>query len=67
MDTIYGVRVQQKTVRFILKTMDPDVERLCSIHKEGVAPISWYIWIAITISYHIGFPFMVLKMGSPGR
>ena len=34
MDTICCVRVQQKTVRFILKTMDPDGERLCSIHKQ---------------------------------
>ena len=31
MDTIYGVRVQQN----ILKTMDPDGERLCSIHKQS--------------------------------
>ena len=36
-------------------------------NKEGVAPISWHVWIVITISYHMGFPFMVLKMGSPGR
>ena len=34
MDTICRVRVQQKTVRFILKTMDPDGERLRSIHKQ---------------------------------
>ena len=57
-----------------LKTMNPDGLRLCSIHKltrrnyiSIVAPISWYIWIVMTISYHMGFPFMVLKMGSPGR
>ena len=55
-----------------LKTMDPDGLRLCSIHKlrrrnyiSIVVPISWYIWIVITISYHMGIPFMVLKMGSP--
>ena len=66
MDTICGVRVQQKTARLILKTIDPDRERLCSIHKQsGVVPISWYIWIVITISYHKSFPFLVLKMGSP--
>ena len=53
---------------FIFKTMDPDSERLCSIHKQRRrAPISWYIWLVITISYHMGFQFMVLKMGSPGR
>ena len=34
MDTLCGVRVQQKPVRFILKTMDPDDERLRSIHKQ---------------------------------
>ena len=57
--------VQQKTALLILKTMDPDGERLCSIHKVGVVPICWYIWIVITISYHKSFPFLVLKMGSP--
>ena len=36
-------------------------------NKEGVPLISWYIWLVITISYHMGFQFMVLKMGSPGR
>ena len=53
--------------------MDPDGLRLCSIHKlrrrnyiSIVVPISWYIWIVITISYHMGIPFMVLKMGSHG-
>ena len=65
MDTICGVRVQQKTAMLILKTMDPDGERLCSFHKVGVVPICWYIWIVITISYHKSFPFLVLKMGSP--
>ena len=35
MDTICGVRVQQKTAILILKTMDPDGERLCSIHKQS--------------------------------
>ena len=35
MDTICGVRVQQKTARLILKTIDPDGERLCSIHKQS--------------------------------
>ena len=35
MDTICGVRVQQKTAMFILKTMDLDGERLCSIHKQS--------------------------------
>ena len=50
----------------ILKTMDPDGERLCSIHiKVGMVPICWYIWIVITISYHKSFPFLVLKIGSP--
>ena len=34
-------------------------------NKVGVVPISWYIWIVITISYHKSFPFLVLKMGSP--
>ena len=54
--------------------MDPDGVRLCSIHKlrrrnyiSIVAPVSWYIWIVMTISYHMGIPFMVLKVGSPGR
>ena len=68
METICGVRVQQKTARLILKTIDPDGERLCSIHKQSRhGPISWYIWIVITISYHKSFPFLVLhvKMGSP--
>ena len=35
MDTICGVRVQQKTAILILKTIDPDGERLCSIHKQS--------------------------------
>ena len=35
MDTICGVRVQQNTARLILKTIDPDGERLCSIHKQS--------------------------------
>ena len=35
MDTICGVTVQQKTARFTLKTIDPDGERLCSIHKQS--------------------------------
>ena len=35
MDTICCVRVQQKTARLILKTIDPDGERLCSIHKQS--------------------------------
>ena len=35
MDTICGVRVQQKTARLILKTIGPDGERLCSIHKQS--------------------------------
>ena len=35
MDTICGVRVHQKTARLILKTIDPDGERLCSIHKQS--------------------------------
>ena len=35
MDTICGVRVQQKTARLILKTIDPDCERLCIIHKQS--------------------------------
>ena len=66
MHTKCGVRVQQKTARLILKTIDPDGERLCSIHKQSRHdPISWYIWIVITISYHKSFPFLVLKMGSP--
>ena len=54
--------------------MNPDGVRLCSIHKlrrrnyiSIVAPVSWYIWIVMTISYHMGFPFRMLKMGSPGR
>ena len=33
-DIIRGVRVHQKTAGHILKTMDPDGERLCSIHKR---------------------------------
>ena len=50
----------------ILKTMDPDGERLVVFtNKVGVVPICWYIWIVITISYHKSFPFLVLKMGSP--
>ena len=36
-------------------------------NKVGVVPISWYIWIVITISYHKSFPFLVLKMGSPNQ
>ena len=35
MDTICGVRAQQKTAMLILKTMYPDGERLCSIHKQS--------------------------------
>ena len=35
MDTICGVRVQQKTAMLILKTMDPVGERPCSIHKQS--------------------------------
>ena len=35
MDTICGVRVQQKTAMLILKTKDPDGERLCSFHKQN--------------------------------
>ena len=35
MDTICGVRVQPKTAMLILKTMDPDGERLCSFHKQS--------------------------------
>ena len=35
---IYGYNMwcesTTETVRFILKTMDPDGERLCSIHKQ---------------------------------
>ena len=57
-----------------LKRMDPDGWRLCTIHKlrrrtyiSIVAPISWYIWIVMTISYHMAFPFMLLSMGPPGR
>ena len=58
--------VQQKTAVLILKTMDPDGERLVVLkNKVGVVPICWYIWIVITISYHKSFPFLVLKMGSP--
>ena len=36
-----------------------------STNKVGVVPISRYILIVITISYHKSFPFLVLKMGSP--
>ena len=68
MDTICGVRVQQKTVRFILKTMDPDGERLRSIHKQRRrGPNFWYIWVVITLFYHMDFSFIVLKIGYPGR
>ena len=35
MDTICGVRAQQKTAMLILKIMYPDGERLCSIHKQS--------------------------------
>ena len=56
----------KKKTMLILKTMDPDGERLCSIHKQSRrGPDFWYIWIVITISYHKSFPFLVLKMGSP--
>ena len=35
MDTICGMRVQQKTAMLILKTMDPDGDRLCSFYKQS--------------------------------
>ena len=54
MDTICGVRVQRKTVRLILKTMDPDGERLCCRY-------------GLLLQFPTNFPVMVLKMGSPGR
>ena len=36
-------------------------------NKEGVAPIFWYIWVVITLSYHMDFSFIVLKIGYLGR
>ena len=35
MGIICGVRIQQKTAMLILKTMDPDGERLWCIHKQS--------------------------------
>ena len=45
MDTICGVRVQQKTVRFILKTMDPDGER-----PAGKGLTSWLSFVVSSVS-----------------
>ena len=51
MDTICGVRAQQKTAVLILKTMDLMVnDFVVFTNKVGVVPICWYIWIVITIS-----------------
>ena len=37
-------------------------------NKEGVAQFFfWYIWVVITLSYHMDFSFIVLKIGYPGR
>ena len=62
MDTICGVRIQQKTGRQLILMVNDFV---VFTNKVGVVPISWYIWIVITISYHKSFPFLELKMGSP--
>ena len=66
MDTICGVRAQQKTAMLILKTMYPDGERLCSIHKQSRRGSDLLVHMdSYYISYHKSFPFLVLKMGSP--
>ena len=66
MDTICGVRVQQKTAMLILRQWILMVnDFVVFTNKVVVVPICWYIWIVITISYHKSFPFLVLKMGFP--
>ena len=71
-DLLYGYKMWCESTtensNFILKTMDPDSKRLCSIHKQRRRAPNFLVHM---VSYYnllpYGLPIHGARMGSPGR